>query len=52
MNDGNMEEGSFRCDVNIFICLVGLMELGVKVEIKNINFFCYLEWVIDYEYDR
>ena len=52
VNDGNMEEGSLRCDANISIRPVGSTELGVKVEIKNINSFRYLERAIDYEYDR
>ena len=52
VNDGNMEEGSLRCDANISIRPVGATELGVKVEIKNINSFRHLERAIDYEYDR
>jgi aspartyl-tRNA(Asn)/glutamyl-tRNA(Gln) amidotransferase subunit B len=52
VNDGNMEEGSLRCDANISIRPAGAMELGVKVEIKNINSFRYLQRAIDYEYDR
>ena len=52
VNDGNMEEGSLRCDANISIRPPGATELGVKVEIKNINSFRYLQRAIDYEYDR
>ena len=52
VNDGNMEEGSLRCDANISIRAAGATELGVKVEIKNINSFRYLQRAIDYEYDR
>ena len=52
VNDGNMEEGSLRCDANISIRPPGARELGVKVEIKNINSFRYLQRAIDYEYDR
>jgi aspartyl-tRNA(Asn)/glutamyl-tRNA(Gln) amidotransferase subunit B len=52
VNDGNMEEGSLRCDANISIRPAGSTELGVKVEIKNINSFRYLQRAIDYEYDR
>ena len=52
VNDGNMEEGSLRCDANISIRPAGATELGVKVEIKNINSFRYLQRAIDYEYDR
>jgi len=39
VNDGNMEEGSLRCDANISVRPVGVSELGVKVEVKNINSF-------------
>ena len=52
VTDGNMEEGSLRCDANISIRPAGDTELGVKVEIKNINSFRYLQRAIDYEYDR
>ena len=52
VNDGNMEEGSLRCDANISIRPAGATALGVKVEIKNINSFRYLQRAIDYEYDR
>ena len=52
VNDGNMEEGSLRCDANVSIRPAGSTELGVKVEIKNINSFRYLQRAIDYEYDR
>ena len=52
VNDGNMEEGSLRCDANISIRPSGATDLGVKVEIKNINSFRYLQRAIDYEYDR
>ena len=52
VNDGNMEEGSLRCDANVSIRPVGATELGVKVEIKNINSFRYLQRAIDYEYAR
>ena len=49
INDGNMEEGSLRCDANVSMRQVGVKELGVKVEIKNINSFKFLEKAIDYE---
>ena len=52
VNDGNMEEGSLRCDANVSVRPVGARELGVKVEIKNINSFRYLQRAIDYEYER
>ena len=37
--DGNMEEGSLRCDANISVRLIGEKEFGVKTEIKNMNSF-------------
>ena len=52
VNDGNMEEGSLRCDANISVRPPGTTELGIKVEIKNINSFRHLRRAIDYEYDR
>ena len=52
VNDGNMEEGSLRCDANISVRPVGLSELGVKVEIKNINSFRFLQRAIEYEFER
>lgn len=50
--DGNLEEGSLRCDVNISIKPKGRAELGTKVEIKNINSFRFIEKAIDYEIQR
>jgi aspartyl-tRNA(Asn)/glutamyl-tRNA(Gln) amidotransferase subunit B len=50
--DGNMEEGSFRCDANISIRPVGSAALGVKVEIKNLNSFKAVEKALDYEVER
>jgi aspartyl-tRNA(Asn)/glutamyl-tRNA(Gln) amidotransferase subunit B len=52
VNDGNMEEGSLRCDANVSIRPAGASPLGVKVEIKNINSFRYLHRAIDYEVSR
>ena len=52
VNDGNMEEGSLRCDANVSIRPAGTSSLGVKVEIKNINSFRYLQRAIEYEVDR
>ena len=52
VNDGNMEEGSLRCDANVSIRPVGTTPLGVKVEIKNINSFRYLQRAIGYEVRR
>jgi len=52
VNDGNMEEGSLRCDANVSVRPVGQVELGVKVEVKNLNSFRYLEKAIDHEIGR
>ena len=50
--DGNMDEGSFRCDANISLKPVGAKELGTKVEIKNLNSFRFIERALDYEISR
>lgn len=50
--DGNMEEGSFRCDANISIRPKGSNELGTKAEIKNVNSFKYVQKAIEYEIKR
>ncbi len=50
--DGNMEEGSFRCDANVSIRPVGSTKLGTKVEIKNLNSFRFLQKALDYEIER
>ncbi len=50
--DGNLEEGSLRCDCNISIRKKGDPKLGTKVELKNINSFRFIEKAIDYEYQR
>ena len=50
--DGNMEEGSFRCDANVSIRPRGAAELGTKVEIKNMNSFRNVERAIDFELKR
>ena len=52
VNDGNMEEGSLRCDANVSVRPAGAERLGVKVEVKNINSFRYLQHALDYEYER
>jgi aspartyl-tRNA(Asn)/glutamyl-tRNA(Gln) amidotransferase subunit B len=52
VSDGNMQEGSLRCDVNISVRPVGQKEFGVKVEIKNMNSFSAIQRAIDYEIDR
>ena len=50
--DGNMEEGSLRCDANVSIRLVGETKLGTKTEIKNMNSFRNVERAINYEINR
>ena len=50
--DGNMEEGSLRCDANVSVRLVGETELGTKAEIKNMNSFKNVEKAIAFEIDR
>ncbi len=50
--DGNMEEGSLRCDVNVSIRPVGSAELGTRTEIKNLNSFKAVEMGIQFEIDR
>jgi aspartyl-tRNA(Asn)/glutamyl-tRNA(Gln) amidotransferase subunit B len=50
--DGNMEEGSFRCDANVSVRPIGSSPLGTKVEIKNMNSFRNVERAITYELGR
>jgi aspartyl-tRNA(Asn)/glutamyl-tRNA(Gln) amidotransferase subunit B len=50
--DGNMEEGSFRCDANISLRPSGQKELGTRTELKNLNSFKHVEKAIDYEIER
>jgi aspartyl-tRNA(Asn)/glutamyl-tRNA(Gln) amidotransferase subunit B len=50
--DGNMEEGSFRCDANISVRTIGTEPLGTKVEIKNLNSFKAIERALHYETER
>ncbi|MDB9540267.1 Asp-tRNA(Asn)/Glu-tRNA(Gln) amidotransferase subunit GatB [Anabaenopsis tanganyikae CS-531] len=52
VSDGNMQEGSLRCDVNISVRPVGQQKFGVKVEIKNMNSFNAIQRAIDYEIER
>jgi len=52
VSDGNMQEGSLRCDVNISIRPVGTEKFGTKVEIKNMNSFNAIERAINYEIER
>ena len=47
--DGNMQEGSFRCDVNVSVRPAGQTEFGTRREIKNLNSFKFMQQAIDYE---
>jgi len=51
-NDGNLEEGSFRCDANVSVRRRGDTTLGTRCEIKNVNSFRFVERAIDYEVGR
>ena len=50
--DGNMQEGSFRCDANVSVRRVGEEKLGTRAEIKNLNSFRFVEKAILHEIDR
>ena len=50
--DGNMQEGSFRCDANVSVRQAGTEKLGTRAEIKNVNSFRFLERAIDFEVER
>ncbi|WP_118183289.1 Asp-tRNA(Asn)/Glu-tRNA(Gln) amidotransferase subunit GatB [Paraburkholderia phosphatilytica] len=50
--DGNMQEGSFRCDANVSVRPVGQQAFGTRAEIKNLNSFRFLEEAIQYEVRR
>jgi aspartyl-tRNA(Asn)/glutamyl-tRNA(Gln) amidotransferase subunit B len=50
--DGNMEQGSLRCDANVSVRPAGARELGVKTELKNINSFRFVEKALEYEIRR
>lgn len=52
ISDGNMQEGSLRCDVNISVRKKGTKKFGTKVEIKNMNSFSAIQKAIEYEIDR
>ncbi len=52
ISDGNMQEGSLRCDVNISVRPLGQKEFGTKVEIKNMNSFSAIQRAIEYEIER
>lgn len=50
--DGNMQEGSFRCDANVSVRPVGQEELGTRTETKNLNSFRFVEKAIEFEIER
>jgi len=50
--DGNMQEGSFRCDANVSVRRIGAEKFGTRCEIKNVNSFRYVEKAINYEVTR
>ncbi len=50
--DGNMQEGSFRCDANVSVRPRGEEKLGTRTEIKNVNSFRFVEKAIEYEIER
>lgn len=52
MSDGNMQEGSFRCDANVSVRPAGTEKLGTRCEVKNLNSFRHLEDAINYEVER
>jgi aspartyl-tRNA(Asn)/glutamyl-tRNA(Gln) amidotransferase subunit B len=52
VNDGNMEEGSLRCDANVSVRPAGEDTLGTKTELKNLNSFRFLQKALEYEIDR
>jgi aspartyl-tRNA(Asn)/glutamyl-tRNA(Gln) amidotransferase subunit B len=52
ISDGNMQEGSFRCDANVSVRPRGAERFGTRAEIKNLNSFRYIEKAIDYEVAR
>jgi aspartyl-tRNA(Asn)/glutamyl-tRNA(Gln) amidotransferase subunit B len=52
ISDGNMQEGSFRCDANVSVRPKGQAEFGTRTELKNINSFRFVEQAINYEIQR
>jgi aspartyl-tRNA(Asn)/glutamyl-tRNA(Gln) amidotransferase subunit B len=52
VNDGNMEEGSLRCDANVSVRPAGATTLGTKAEVKNLNSFRFLQKALEHEIDR
>ena len=52
VNDGNMEEGSLRCDANVSVRKAGEQKFGTRTELKNINSFRFVQKAIDFEVNR
>ncbi len=52
VSDGNMEQGSFRCDANVSVRPVGQKEFGTRTELKNLNSFRFIKQAIEYEAQR
>ncbi len=52
ISDGNMQEGSFRCDANVSVRPLGQKELGTRAELKNLNSFRFVEKAINLEVER
>jgi aspartyl-tRNA(Asn)/glutamyl-tRNA(Gln) amidotransferase subunit B len=52
ISDGDMEEGSFRCDANVSVRRIGDAKLGTRCEIKNLNSFLFMEQAIEFEARR
>ena len=52
VNDGNMEEGSLRCDANVSVRPAGQTAFGTKAEVKNLNSFRFLQKALEYEIER
>ena len=52
ISDGNMQEGSFRCDANVSVRLRGEKDLGTRSELKNLNSFRFVEKAINFEIER
>jgi aspartyl-tRNA(Asn)/glutamyl-tRNA(Gln) amidotransferase subunit B len=50
--DGNMQEGSFRCDANVSVRPAGTTELGTRTELKNLNSFRFVQRALEYEVER
>ena len=52
VNDGNMEEGSLRCDANVSVRRAGAVSLGTKTEVKNLNSFRFVQKALEYKIER